>query len=115
MSGQSSSKIRILNPQAVIDCLPMGPCIALMRQAFTQVSEGRTAQPIRAMVRNHAQTGVMGWMPGYVDEPKRFGIKTVTIFPGAVALGIKSHQGLVLLFEAETGQLLAAVDAAEIT
>ena len=111
----ASSKIRILNPQAVVDCLPMGPCIALMRKAFTQVSEGRTAQPIRAMVRNRDQTGVMGWMPGYVDEPKRLGIKTVTIFPGVAALGIKSHQGLVLLFEAETGKMLAACDAAEIT
>ncbi len=114
MSGPSS-KIRILNPQAVVDCLPMAACIDLMCKAFSQVSEGRTAQPIRAMVRNRAQTGVMGWMPGYVDDPKRLGVKTVTIFPGAAALGIKSHQGLVLLFEADTGQLLCAVDAAEIT
>ena len=111
----AASKIRILNPQAVVDCLPMGPCIELMRQAFIQVSEGRTAQPIRAMVRNRDQTGVMGWMPGYVDDPKRLGFKKLTIFPGAAALGIKSHQGLVLLFEAETGKMLAACDAAEIT
>jgi ornithine cyclodeaminase/alanine dehydrogenase-like protein (mu-crystallin family) len=114
MSGPSS-KIRILGSKAVIDLLPMESCLGVMRQAFIQVSEGKTAQPIRQMVRTTDNTGLMGWMPGFTAEPKRLGIKTITIFPGAVAQGIKSHQGMVLLFEADTGQPLAVIDAAEIT
>jgi ornithine cyclodeaminase len=114
MSGPTS-KLRILGAKAVVDLLPMDKCIGLMRQAFIQVSEGRTAQPIRAMVRTTDQSGLLGWMPGYTDSPKRLGLKAITIFPGAVAKGIKSHQGMVLLFEAETGQPLAVLDAAEIT
>ena len=113
MTAHAPTKVRFLNPKAVVDCLPMGACIELMRKAFMQVSEGRTAQPIRAMVKTRDQSGFMGWMPGYVDDPKRFGIKTVTIFPQVRE--IKSHQGLVLLFDANNGALLAAVDAAEIT
>ncbi|HWE45967.1 MAG TPA: ornithine cyclodeaminase family protein [Caulobacteraceae bacterium] len=112
-SSHAPAKIRILNPQAVAQCLPLPACIELMRSAFRQVSEGRTAQPIRAMVKTRDQSGFMGWMPGYVDDPKRLGIKTVTIFPNV--RDIKSHQGLVQLFDGETGALLGAMDASEIT
>src|ERR1700749_3059525 len=102
-TAHAATKVRFLNPAVVVECLQMGPCIELMRKAFTQVSEGRAAQPIRAMVRTLDQKGVMGWMPGYVDDPQRLGIKTVTIFPHVRE--IKSHQGLVLLFDAVNGQL----------
>jgi ornithine cyclodeaminase len=114
MSGPSTT-LHLINGQAVRDLLPMDTCIALMRQAFTQVSEGRAAQPIRAMVRTTDGKGVMGWMPGFTEEPRRLGLKAVAIFPEAVAQGLKSHQGMVLLFEAVTGQPIAVVDAAEIT
>jgi ornithine cyclodeaminase/alanine dehydrogenase-like protein (mu-crystallin family) len=109
------AKLRILGPQSVRDLLPMDRCIDLMRQAFIQVSQGRTVQPIRQMVRTPDNKGMMGWMPGYTADPARLGLKLITIFPGAVAQGIKSHQGAVLLFEAETGSILAVIDAAEIT
>ncbi len=115
MSGSSSSKLRLIGSQQVVELLPMGRCIELMRHAFSLVSQGQTAQPIRQMVRTLDQTGLMGWMPGYTDNPRRLGLKAITIFPGAVAKGIKSHQGMVLLFEADTGQPLAVIDAAEIT
>jgi ornithine cyclodeaminase len=114
MSGPSS-KLRLVGSHAVVELLPMDRCIELMRQAFSQVSAGQTAQPIRQAVWASDRAGMMGWMPGYTDNPRRLGLKAITIFPGAVAKGIKSHQGMVLLFEADTGQPLAVLDAAEIT
>jgi ornithine cyclodeaminase/alanine dehydrogenase-like protein (mu-crystallin family) len=114
MSGPSS-KLRLINRELVRELLPMPRCIDLMRDAFIQVSEGRAVQPIRQMVRTPDGKGMMGWMPGYTDGPGRLGIKVICIFPEAVAKGIPSHQGAVMLFDAEDGRPLALLDAAEIT
>src|SRR5690606_12664795 len=43
------------------------------------------------------------------------GLKVITIFPGNHGTQYDSHQGAVLLFETEHGQLLAIMDASEIT
>jgi len=114
MSG-TPSKLRLIGRELVRELLPMHRCIDLMRDAFIQVSEGRAIQPIRAAVRTPDGRGFMGWMPGYTDDPALLGIKVVSIFPGAVEHGIPSHQGAVMLFEAEYGRPLAMLDAGEIT
>ncbi len=54
-------------------------------------------------------------MPAYAAKRKRLGIKVLTVFPANRASGYSSHQGLVVLCESEHGQLLAMVDADEIT
>jgi ornithine cyclodeaminase len=108
-------KLRLINSREVRELLPMDRCIELMRHAFKIVSEKRAEQPIRAMVRTQDGAGVLGWMPGFTADPARLGIKVVTIFPGAVAKGIKSHLGVVMLCDAEDGRPLAVIDAAEIT
>ncbi len=43
------------------------------------------------------------------------GAKLLTLFPGNHARGIPSHQGVVLLFDADTGSLRAVADAEAIT
>jgi ornithine cyclodeaminase len=108
-------KLRLINGHEVRELLPMDRCIELMRRAFTVVSEGRAEQPIRQMVRTQDGAGMMGWMPGFTADPPGLGLKLVTIFPGAVAKGIKSHQGVVMMFDAEDGRPLGVMDAAEIT
>jgi ornithine cyclodeaminase len=44
-----------------------------------------------------------------------FGAKLISVFPDNFALGKQSHQGLVILFEAETGAPVCVVHAGEIT
>lgn len=114
MTGQAI-QLRMINGREVRELLPMDRCIELMRHTFGLVSEKRANQPIRQLVRNDDGTGLIGWMPGFTADPRRLGIKVVSIFPGAVAKGIKSHQGVVMLFDAEDGRPLALMDAVEIT
>jgi ornithine cyclodeaminase len=58
----------------------------------------------------------MGLMPSYVGgETAAYGLKTVCVFPGNPAKGKDAHQGAVLLFSAETGELLALMNASAIT
>jgi ornithine cyclodeaminase/alanine dehydrogenase-like protein (mu-crystallin family) len=59
--------------------------------------------------------GMMGMMPGYLADPECFGVKLVSLIPRNKPPQYSSHLGLVLLFEADHGQPVALLDAAEIT
>jgi alanine dehydrogenase len=59
--------------------------------------------------------GLLGMMPGYATDPAVMGIKTITVFFGNRDLGLPSHQGVVILFDAKQGQPLMIFDALEIT
>lgn len=109
-------KILILNHDEVVELLPMKECIALMRDALTKLARGEVYQPLRTIVRPADAAGVMGLMPSYVGgEQAAYGLKTVCVFPGNPAKGKDAHQGAVLLFSAETGELLALMNASAIT
>lgn len=111
----ATTPLRILDAATVRALLPMDRCIALMRDAFVQVSEGRAIQPIRQKLSTPDGAGMLGWMPGFTDDPRRLGIKVISIFPGTASNGGKSHQGAVLLFDAADGRPLALMEASEIT
>lgn len=109
-------KILILNHDDIVELLPMKECIALMREALTKLARGEVYQPLRTIVRPADAAGVMGLMPSYVGgEQAAYGLKTVCVFPGNPAKGKDAHQGAVLLFSAETGELLALMNASAIT
>jgi ornithine cyclodeaminase len=60
-------------------------------------------------------------MPGQLGVTERerhkssIGAKVITVFPGNDATPLDSHLGVVLLFEADMGQLLAIIDASSVT
>ena len=109
-------KILILNHDEVVQLLPMRECIALMREALTKLARGEVHQPLRTIVRPPNAAGVMGLMPSYVGgDQAAYGLKTVCVFPGNPAQGKDAHQGAVLLFSADTGELLALMNASAIT
>ena len=109
-------KILILNHDEVVELLPMRECIALMREALVKLAVGEVHQPLRTIVRPPNAPGVMGLMPSYVGgDQAAYGLKTVCVFPGNPAKGKDAHQGAVLLFSAETGELLALMNASAIT
>jgi ornithine cyclodeaminase len=54
-------------------------------------------------------------MPGALGEDSAFGAKLVSVYPENFAKGRQSHQGLVILFDPETGEPVCVVHAGEIT
>jgi ornithine cyclodeaminase len=55
-------------------------------------------------------------MPAYRSgEQGAFGLKAICVFPENPAKGKDAHQGAVMLFSRETGELLALMNASEIT
>jgi ornithine cyclodeaminase/alanine dehydrogenase-like protein (mu-crystallin family) len=107
--------IRVLRGAEVRELLPMAECIDLMQRTMIAVSEGRVVLPLRSILTMPGDRGMMGQMPGYLADPECFGIKLVSLIPRNKPPQYSSHLGLVLLFEAEHGQPVALVDAAEIT
>ncbi len=114
-SGRLLMEIRVLRGAEVRQLLPMRECIDLMQRTMIAVSEGRVVLPLRSILVMPGDRGMMGMMPGYLADPECFGVKLVSLIPRNKPPQYSSHLGLVLLFEADHGQPVALLDAAEIT
>jgi len=107
--------IRVLRAADVRALLPMSECIDLMQRTMISVSQGRVVLPLRSLLVLPGGRGLMGNMPAYLAEPECFGVKLVSIMRNNNPPAYSSHLGVVMLFEAEHGQPVALLDAAEIT
>lgn len=108
-------KVLFVNEPGVHELLPMEACVPLMREALTALSRGDVVQPLRSLVRLPDGSGLLGLMPGYLGEPRSFGLKVVTVMPGNHGTPYDSHQGVVMLFGTTHGEPLAILDATAIT
>ena len=108
-------KVLFLNEPDVYALLDMPACITLMHEALATLARGDAVQPLRHMVRLPDGSGLLGLMPGYLGEPRAFGLKVVTVMPGNHGSAYDSHQGVVMLFGIEHGEPLAIADATAIT
>jgi ornithine cyclodeaminase len=109
-------KILILDSRQVRELLPMPECIELMADALAALARGEVFQPLRTIARPPDAGGLLALMPAYRSgEHGAFGLKAICVFPGNPAQGKDAHQGAVMLFSRETGELLALMNASEIT
>ncbi len=110
------SKVLVLSHGEVERLLPMAACIELMAEALAELARGRAHQPLRPVFRPPGAAGLVALMPAYRGGgAPAFGLKTIGVFPGNVARGLDAHQGSMMLFDGETGELRALMNAAAIT
>lgn len=108
--------VLLLRHDEVAALLPMRECMTLVRDALVSLAEGDVHQPLRTIMMPPDAAGVMGLMPSYASGARAaFALKAICVFPGNPARGMDSHQGAVLLFGAETGELQAVVNASAVT
>jgi len=109
-------KILILSHLDVEDLLPVRECIPVMADALGDLARGNVHQPLRMIITPPGAEGDMALMPSYRSGKRAaYGVKTVCFFPGNPSKGLDSHQGSVMLFSAETGELVALMNASAIT
>ena len=109
-------KVLILTHAEVEQLLPIRECIPVMAETLSDLARGNVFQPLRMVIMPPGAAGDMALMPSYrAGERAAYGVKTVCFFPGNPAKGLDSHQGSVMLFSAETGELLALMNASAIT
>jgi len=110
------SALLVLAHEDVKRLLPMEECIELMAEELADLAHGGSWQPLRFVVRPPEEQSLMGLMPAHRTSPEpAYGLKTVCIFPGNPARGLDAHQGGVMLFDGETGELRALIDASAVT
>lgn len=112
-------QVLVLSAEEVARLLPMRACIEVMRDALAALARGKALVPLRLVMRMPDGSGFLGVMPGQMspdgEREGALGLKAVSVFPGNAARGIDTHQGAVLLFEADTGRLSALMDGATVT
>ena len=106
--------MRIIDRDEVRERLTYELCIPLVRAAMIAFSKGQTRQHLRSILPL-GPNGVFGIMPGALGEGEVFGAKLISVFPGNFAKGIQSHQGVVVLFDGESGAPVCIAHAGEIT
>ncbi len=105
--------IVVLDGNAIADLLPMADCIDVMARAMTAVSGGRTVTPARSYLA--VGEGVLALMPCAGEPETVYGVKLISIHRDNAAIGRPVIQGLVILFEGETGTPCALLDGAALT
>ena len=98
----------------VKEYLDMQTCIRLMRDTLSALSRGEAIQVLRTAMKLEGRN-VLGVMPAALISKNIAGTKIITVFPNNSHKGLPSHQGVVVVFEAESGTLKAAVEGNEIT
>lgn len=104
----------VLTSEDVEKLLPMVKAIEVVESAMKVVSAGGAELPLRSVVPVGGDNR-MGVMPGALSDPASFGVKLISLFPGNPARGLSSHLGAYLIFDAETGQAAAMMDASLLT
>jgi ornithine cyclodeaminase/alanine dehydrogenase-like protein (mu-crystallin family) len=108
--------VRVLDEHDVRRLLPMGECIEVMAGALASLARGELHNPLRFVVRPPGESSLLGLMPAHRSAPRPlYALKTVAVFPGNSARGLDPHQGFVALFDGETGETRAIVNAGAIT
>ncbi|MCU0235220.1 MAG: ornithine cyclodeaminase family protein, partial [Thermoanaerobaculales bacterium] len=105
----------ILAHSQVRELLPMRDCMAAVAEALAGLARGEGVQPLRAGLLLPDRRGVLAWMPGALAAGEVFGVKILSVVEDPGALGVDSHQGGVLLFDAANGAPLALLEAGAVT
>jgi len=106
--------MRFIDREEVARRLTYDVCIPIVRDAMIAFSRGETKQLLRSII-TLSEGRFFGVMPGALGAHAPFGAKLLGVFQGNPAKGRQSHQGLVILFDPESGEPVCIVHAGEVT
>ena len=104
----------LIEPDQITSTLTYDACIGVMREAMARLSSGDTNQILRQILPLDAGR-MFGVMAGTMGPGAAFGSKLVCVTPERGAQPVPSHQGVVVVFDAETGAPACVAEAGAIT
>jgi ornithine cyclodeaminase/alanine dehydrogenase-like protein (mu-crystallin family) len=108
--------VLVLNQEEVERLLDMEGCIEAMAEALASLARGEVQVPLRFIVSPEDGDSLLGLMPAHRGgEAPLYSLKTVAVFPDNPRRGLDAHQGTVTLFDGETGEVRALMNASAIT
>lgn len=108
------AQIRFLSRSDVVRALPMADAIEGMKRAYGALSAQAVDMPLRSRVQGKNE-GVSLFMPAHLQSSGEMGVKIVSVFPQNMAQGIPTIHAVVLILDAETGQVLAMLEGSSLT
>lgn len=111
LSPPRPSVLTILNGPTLRRLMPVADAIEIVQQAMIGLSNGRVLAPERWAVEIGGGNR-LGFMPGAMPDLGSFGAKLISLFDEAA---VCSHQGLMLLFDLNTGAPIAVLDGGVLT
>lgn len=93
----------------------MPDAIELMKQAFGELSAGRTVSPLRTVIPLPDREADALFMPAFVPAMDALGLKSVNVFRNNPDRGLPAIHALVMLVDTETGQPTAIMDGSYLT
>lgn len=87
--------------------------IPAMESALADFSSGKVVQPIRSILHAAEHGGFFGVMPAVYGDI--MGAKLVTLYPRNAGTELPTHQGIIAVLKATTGEPLAVMDGRLIT
>src|SRR6266498_3023650 len=105
----------LLSEKQVQDLIHIDELIATLEQAHIQYSTGKAVMPVRLVVPLPRIHGRMTSMPGFLNDDNALGMKVVTYFQENPQRGLPAILATIMLFSAETGKMIAAMDGSYIT
>lgn len=111
VSNSAFAGMRMVGAAEIRDRLTYDVCVPAVRGAMVAFSAGDTRQVLRSIIPL-SDGRVFGVMPGALGERSLFGAKLISV---AARRGRSSHQGLLVLFDPESGSPCCLADAGEIT
>ena len=106
--------MRFIDRDEVARRLTYELCIPLVREAMIAFSTGETRQLLRAILPMEGGR-LFGVMPGALAAGGPFGAKLISGYPENFAKGAQSHQGVIVLFDRQSGAPVCMVHAGEVT
>jgi ornithine cyclodeaminase/alanine dehydrogenase-like protein (mu-crystallin family) len=106
--------MRFIDREEVATRLTYEVCLPVVREAMIAFSKGETKQLLRSIIPL-SEGRFFGVMPGAMGAHAPFGAKLISVFQENFAREIQSHQGLIILFDPETGAPICVVHAGEVT
>ncbi|HEX6307179.1 MAG TPA: ornithine cyclodeaminase family protein [Longimicrobiales bacterium] len=108
-------QVPMIDAPAIAAALPMPTCIELMADALRALDDGTVAQPIRSVVHLPDGAGSLYTMPAFISSPPALAVKLISVFERNAERSQPTHQGLIVVFDPDTGTPALLLDAAAVT
>ena len=105
--------MRIYSADQVMRMLPMRDAIEAMRRGFIALSTGKASVPVRGVLPVNGNTTLT--MPAYIHGSAVSVVKVISVYPGNAERGLPVVLGIVLVLDADTGEVVALIDGGALT
>lgn len=111
----SGKPMRIIKAGEIKQYYSMKQAIDAMERAFSSLSSGECHVPMRNVTRLPANELLMLFKPAFVEKDKRVTVKFITQRENSFFPGIPAIQGIVMVIDAVTGEIISIMDGGYIT